>query len=259
MSWLYAPGLEVSLLDSVPPHEPSVTSRGKPIASRSWSRAWKRATWMWRLCGLTSPRSTAIRGVEQWISSLQDSHASHSPAQGSGEGCRTSDGCGPPSLASSTRSDPRGSSWRTRPVSSRLRFMDWPETLTNSGMIVRGTFSPQPRVEPPTSARFFLAAHAHGHGQSTCPFDDEVAKQSQPATHTKRVIVRDQPRGRGRSDRERTGTSTLRNSWWDVEPDVGRVAHGIPNRVDRVRALGNAVVPDVVTRAWLELGGRLNG
>jgi DNA (cytosine-5)-methyltransferase 1 len=33
--------------------------------------------------------------------------------------------------------------------------------------------------------------------------------------------------------------------WWSVEPDVGRVAHGVPNRVDRLRCLGNAVVPQV--------------
>jgi DNA (cytosine-5)-methyltransferase 1 len=32
---------------------------------------------------------------------------------------------------------------------------------------------------------------------------------------------------------------------WDVEPSVGRVAHGVPRRVDRLRALGNAVVPQV--------------
>lgn len=30
---------------------------------------------------------------------------------------------------------------------------------------------------------------------------------------------------------------------WATEPDVGRVAHGIPNRVDRIKCLGNAVVP----------------
>lgn len=30
---------------------------------------------------------------------------------------------------------------------------------------------------------------------------------------------------------------------WSVEPDVGRVAHGVPNRVDRLKCLGNAVVP----------------
>jgi DNA (cytosine-5)-methyltransferase 1 len=34
--------------------------------------------------------------------------------------------------------------------------------------------------------------------------------------------------------------------WWATEPDVGRVAHGVPSRVDRLRCLGNAVVPQVV-------------
>jgi len=32
---------------------------------------------------------------------------------------------------------------------------------------------------------------------------------------------------------------------WRVEPDVGRVANGVPGRVDRLRALGNAVVPQI--------------
>lgn len=31
--------------------------------------------------------------------------------------------------------------------------------------------------------------------------------------------------------------------WWPAEPDVGRVAHGITFRVDKLRCLGNAVVP----------------
>jgi len=35
-------------------------------------------------------------------------------------------------------------------------------------------------------------------------------------------------------------------SWWDVEPNVGRVADGVPNRLDRLKCLGNAVVPQVV-------------
>jgi DNA (cytosine-5)-methyltransferase 1 len=33
--------------------------------------------------------------------------------------------------------------------------------------------------------------------------------------------------------------------WWATEPDVGRVAHGVPARVDRLRSLGNAVVPQI--------------
>ena len=32
---------------------------------------------------------------------------------------------------------------------------------------------------------------------------------------------------------------------WIAEPNVGRVAHGIPRRVDRLRGLGNAIVPQV--------------
>ena len=34
-------------------------------------------------------------------------------------------------------------------------------------------------------------------------------------------------------------------SRWAVEPDVGRVAYGIPNRVDRIAALGDSIVPAV--------------
>jgi DNA (cytosine-5)-methyltransferase 1 len=34
-------------------------------------------------------------------------------------------------------------------------------------------------------------------------------------------------------------------SWWATEPDVGRVADGIPARVDRLRGLGNALVPQI--------------
>jgi DNA (cytosine-5)-methyltransferase 1 len=40
-------------------------------------------------------------------------------------------------------------------------------------------------------------------------------------------------------------SATKCGSWWRVEPDVGRVAHGIPARVDRLRGLGNAVVPQI--------------
>jgi DNA (cytosine-5)-methyltransferase 1 len=39
--------------------------------------------------------------------------------------------------------------------------------------------------------------------------------------------------------------STPYSTIWQTEPDVGRVAHGVPSRVDRLRGLGNAVVPQV--------------
>ena len=37
----------------------------------------------------------------------------------------------------------------------------------------------------------------------------------------------------------------VRCSWWETEPDLGRVANGIPHGLDRLRGLGNAVVPQV--------------
>lgn len=51
------------------------------------------------------------------------------------------------------------------------------------------------------------------------------------------------PIGCGRDNRRRQSQIIEDRRQWAVEPDVGRVAHGIPDRVDRLKALGNAVVP----------------
>jgi len=37
---------------------------------------------------------------------------------------------------------------------------------------------------------------------------------------------------------------------WSTEPELGRVAHGVAYRVDRLKAIGNGQVPLVVTQAW---------
>jgi len=62
------------------------------------------------------------------------------------------------------------------------------------------------------------------------------------------------------SSEERTARTSERpcsagGSQWPVEPQLGRVAHGVPKRVDRLKCLGNSVVPQVVEvigRAILE-------
>lgn len=43
--------------------------------------------------------------------------------------------------------------------------------------------------------------------------------------------------------------------WWAAEPDVGRVANGVTNRVDRIKALGNGVVPAQAKKAFEKLIG----
>jgi len=59
-------------------------------------------------------------------------------------------------------------------------------------------------------------------------------------------------RGRSRiTEREnaedvRQSPESSNTGWWHVEPNVGRVAHGIPGRVHRLKGLGNSIVPQIV-------------
>jgi len=53
-----------------------------------------------------------------------------------------------------------------------------------------------------------------------------------------------------KKDRERKANRTDYSrqedqDWWKSEPNVGRVAHGVSDRVDRLKGLGNAIVPQV--------------
>jgi len=44
------------------------------------------------------------------------------------------------------------------------------------------------------------------------------------------------------------GDSPINRDRWLPEPGLGRVANGIPNRVDRLKGLGNAIVPQIAMR-----------
>ena len=70
-----------------------------------------------------------------------------------------------------------------------------------------------------------------------------------------------------RSDKERhsevANNSSDRSGWrqvgmpWPTEPRVGRVVNGCADRVDRIRLLGNGVVPQTAAKAWTVLSERL--
>jgi DNA (cytosine-5)-methyltransferase 1 len=73
--------------------------------------------------------------------------------------------------------------------------------------------------------------------------DSERQRQPRQGEHARRMC--EKAGGPGKANRiinngKRTGGP------WEPEPPVGRVANGIPSRVDRLKGLGNAIVPQVV-------------
>lgn len=49
-----------------------------------------------------------------------------------------------------------------------------------------------------------------------------------------------------------------RPNWWTTEPALGRVAHGVARRVDRLKCIGNGQVPAVAALAWETLMRRVS-
>jgi DNA (cytosine-5)-methyltransferase 1 len=130
---------------------------------------------------------------------------------------------------------------------------------------------------------WILASHADRNSKPAEPVDDEAPRVSGVATNADRAGQQEQRRtvavqaqqpaiecsrshmadsdgrrghdagvGRQRipqNDRESSAT------WWEAEPNVGRVADGVAHRVDRLRAIGNGQVPAVAALAWITLGG----
>ncbi|MBA7686475.1 hypothetical protein ES703_94922 [subsurface metagenome] len=35
------------------------------------------------------------------------------------------------------------------------------------------------------------------------------------------------------------------DNWWRIEPELDRMVHGVPSRVDRLKSLGNSIVPQI--------------
>lgn len=122
---------------------------------------------------------------------------------------------------------------------------------------------------PHRRERWFLLAHSHGsnfrfkqrrlgresrEGQAESGYDGEKGIMAHP--------VREGLEGNS-GDKEEAGVGWLQvghgslfdGHYWESEPDVGRVANGTPFRVERLKALGNGVVPLQVQTAWEKLLG----
>jgi len=91
----------------------------------------------------------------------------------------------------------------------------------------------------------------HGLGHGCAPVADALG-QRRPGQGQPFNAGHQAPCGQGQATDALNGG--LGNQW-AIEPDVGRVAHGVPARAHRLRALGNAVVPaipELLGRAYFQ-------
>jgi DNA (cytosine-5)-methyltransferase 1 len=110
--------------------------------------------------------------------------------------------------------------------------------------------------------RFWLVGYPNDQGQPALSVDDEAPGLSRLAADTCRHDAQGLEPGCPHPQ-EWTGsvfrpTGSLHagiGGFWEIEPAVGRVADGVPGRVDRLKQLGNAVVPaipELIGRAILQ-------
>lgn len=137
------------------------------------------------------------------------------------------------------------------------------ETLTSMGYDCRwGMLSAAEVGAPHKRERFFLLANANSARR-------ERPRQAQPkkrycdsiSVGTSENVPDSDRKGleiwKSRKDSDKFA-STFRSDWWESQPDVCRVVNGIHYRVDRIKALGNSVVPQAAREAFIRLLGGIN-
>lgn len=115
--------------------------------------------------------------------------------------------------------------------------------LENEGYEVQSFIIPACAVKAPHERkRIFIVAHADSLRVER-PWSEQQAAgvggegKDVPIASGQGLAI-----GQGQAG-PRVHPAASRSDWWAVEPNVGRVANGVPFRVDRIKCLGNTVVP----------------
>ena len=82
------------------------------------------------------------------------------------------------------------------------------------------------RLQPP---RFQSNPRTSGEGTDVCNANSSLLERQRKITERIKQEL----------------TNACNAGWWATEPAVGRVANGIPNRVHRLKQLGNSIVPQI--------------
>ncbi len=97
----------------------------------------------------------------------------------------------------------------------------------------------------------------HGYGQTKDAIERSKAVadpqserhgrgSSEKCGNEQRIILpKEQGGSKMGSEAERCGEPYRPEQWWESEPPVGRLAHGVSHRVSQIRALGNSIIPQI--------------
>ena len=145
------------------------------------------------------------------------------------------EGAGEPADAPSVHRRKRGSEWLdTHPDSEREQQRTGQQPKGGDGTVNLCEAFPYAEGE-----------RVQGHSAIRPTIEAERTGQVQPDTgnSTGEVIHHAMCGGQSGQHGREQSQELADGRCWAAEPDVGRVANGIPNRVDRLKCLGNAVVP----------------
>ena len=107
------------------------------------------------------------------------------------------------------------------------------------------------RPQSPDSSEAMADAAQHGCGQRRTWRPHSGGSREAESTLCDPYRARLEEWDRSESTRGSHPASVFRD-WWAIEPDMGRVAHGVPSRVDRLKCLGNSIVPQIAELIFLQ-------
>ena len=273
MSWLFSQALvEEYLGENFSDGEQSVQSNGKPTQQAYCAP--DKMTGFSRLSrfGMTYKLLTETRGEELLTLYLEAFHAPTSVLQGEAQGLTEKvPQCGITWRGWLAKFDPDSYLWKTAQCSFIEESGECLETFPASGMTRGGLLWEQTRSERPTKGieRGLWRTPDTGGGDIWTPQErpesskewsahpnqiGRSSEQSETMAHTSGTNV--QRRGKPCGIRQERDTPSG-TGWWAVEPRVGRVADGVAARVDRLKAIGNGQVPQVVAAVWRKLSESL--
>lgn len=169
-------------------------------------------------------------------------------------------------------------SLKTSLPSEPVEGKEWGKNWPASGMIVDGRLYQPPQLEPhtkgkggsylPTPTASSYGRNKSREGNKERPSLDTMARKNlwptpttQEIEHPDAVLTatgrRLSKNGKSFAQYEPGRLSTVAESanFWATEPGICRVVDGLPNRMDRIRCLGNSVVPFQVKTAFEKLIG----